>query len=84
MYFNSNHCLGSHEHIQNCRKWDTEIKLQLLTFSAMCQNLARTVSVYELPLVNQNNFSLFIFLFFLHQAGLIHLLFLAEVFSEDL
>lgn len=84
MYFNSNHCLGSHEHIQNCRKWDTEIKLQLLTFSAMCQNLARTVSVYELHLVNQNNFILFIFHFFLHQAGLIHLLFLAEVFSEDL
>lgn len=55
MYFNSNHCLGSHEHIQNCRKWDTEIKLQLLTFSAMCQNLARTVSVYELHLVNQNS-----------------------------
>uniref|UniRef100_A0A8C4LE19 Phosphatidylinositol 4-phosphate 3-kinase C2 domain-containing subunit alpha n=1 Tax=Equus asinus asinus TaxID=83772 RepID=A0A8C4LE19_EQUAS len=42
----NNHCLGSHEHIQNCRKWDTEIKLQLLTFSSMCQNLARTVSVY--------------------------------------
>ncbi|XP_029812515.1 phosphatidylinositol 4-phosphate 3-kinase C2 domain-containing subunit alpha isoform X2 [Suricata suricatta] len=38
----NNHCLGSHEYIQNCRKWDTEIKLQLLTFSAMCQNLART------------------------------------------
>ncbi|KAL2806409.1 phosphatidylinositol 4-phosphate 3-kinase C2 domain-containing subunit alpha isoform 3 [Daubentonia madagascariensis] len=38
----NNHCLGSHEHIQNCRKWDTEIRLQLLTFSAMCQNLART------------------------------------------
>ncbi|XP_008588392.1 PREDICTED: phosphatidylinositol 4-phosphate 3-kinase C2 domain-containing subunit alpha-like, partial [Galeopterus variegatus] len=38
----NNHCLGSHEHIQNCRKWDTEIKLQLLTLSAMCQNLART------------------------------------------
>ncbi|XP_069327286.1 phosphatidylinositol 4-phosphate 3-kinase C2 domain-containing subunit alpha isoform X1 [Eulemur rufifrons] len=37
----NNHCLGSHEHIQNCRKWDTEIRLQLLTFSAMCQNLAR-------------------------------------------
>uniref|UniRef100_A0A8C4LDS6 Phosphatidylinositol 4-phosphate 3-kinase C2 domain-containing subunit alpha n=1 Tax=Equus asinus asinus TaxID=83772 RepID=A0A8C4LDS6_EQUAS len=40
----NNHCLGSHEHIQNCRKWDTEIKLQLLTFSSMCQNLARTVT----------------------------------------
>ncbi|XP_007515908.2 phosphatidylinositol 4-phosphate 3-kinase C2 domain-containing subunit alpha [Erinaceus europaeus] len=45
----NNHCLGSHEHIQNCRKWDTEIKLQLLTFSAMCQNLARTAEDDEMP-----------------------------------
>nr|XP_002721404.1 phosphatidylinositol 4-phosphate 3-kinase C2 domain-containing subunit alpha [Oryctolagus cuniculus] len=45
----NNHCLGSHEHIQNCRKWDTEIKLQLLTYSAMCQNLARTVEDDEAP-----------------------------------
>ncbi|XP_054517180.2 phosphatidylinositol 4-phosphate 3-kinase C2 domain-containing subunit alpha isoform X2 [Pan troglodytes] len=45
----NNHCLGSHEHIQNCRKWDTEIRLQLLTFSAMCQNLARTAEDDETP-----------------------------------
>uniref|UniRef100_A0A8C4LDY0 Phosphatidylinositol 4-phosphate 3-kinase C2 domain-containing subunit alpha n=1 Tax=Equus asinus asinus TaxID=83772 RepID=A0A8C4LDY0_EQUAS len=45
----NNHCLGSHEHIQNCRKWDTEIKLQLLTFSSMCQNLARTAEDDETP-----------------------------------
>ncbi|XP_014440083.1 phosphatidylinositol 4-phosphate 3-kinase C2 domain-containing subunit alpha isoform X2 [Tupaia chinensis] len=45
----NNHCLGSHEHIQNCRKWDTEIKLQLLTFSAMCQILARTAEDDETP-----------------------------------
>ncbi|XP_036181442.1 phosphatidylinositol 4-phosphate 3-kinase C2 domain-containing subunit alpha isoform X3 [Myotis myotis] len=45
----NNHCLGSHEHIQNCRKWDTEIKLQLLTLSAMCQNLARTAEDDETP-----------------------------------
>uniref|UniRef100_A0A8C5LJE9 Phosphatidylinositol-4-phosphate 3-kinase catalytic subunit type 2 alpha n=1 Tax=Jaculus jaculus TaxID=51337 RepID=A0A8C5LJE9_JACJA len=45
----NNHCLGSHEHIQNCRKWDTEIKLQLLTSSAMCQNLARTAEDDETP-----------------------------------
>nr|APD32935.1 Pik3c2a [Castor fiber] len=45
----NNHCLGSHEHIQNCRKWDTEIKLQLLTFSAMCQNLARIAEDDEIP-----------------------------------
>ncbi|KAM6133193.1 phosphatidylinositol 4-phosphate 3-kinase C2 domain-containing subunit alpha isoform 3-T3 [Phoenicopterus ruber ruber] len=36
------HCVGSHEYIQNCRKWDTEIKLQLLTHSVICRDLART------------------------------------------
>uniref|UniRef100_A0A8B9QNK7 Phosphatidylinositol-4-phosphate 3-kinase catalytic subunit type 2 alpha n=1 Tax=Apteryx owenii TaxID=8824 RepID=A0A8B9QNK7_APTOW len=36
------HCVGSHEYIQNCRKWDTEIKLQLLTHSVVCRDLART------------------------------------------
>uniref|UniRef100_A0A8C0FPH1 Phosphatidylinositol 4-phosphate 3-kinase C2 domain-containing subunit alpha n=1 Tax=Bubo bubo TaxID=30461 RepID=A0A8C0FPH1_BUBBB len=40
------HCIGSHEYIQNCRKWDTEIKLQLLTHSVICRDLARTVSIY--------------------------------------
>uniref|UniRef100_F7ILS1 Phosphatidylinositol 4-phosphate 3-kinase C2 domain-containing subunit alpha n=4 Tax=Simiiformes TaxID=314293 RepID=F7ILS1_CALJA len=45
----NNHCLGSHEHIQNCRKWDTEIRLQLLTYNAMCQNLARTTEDDETP-----------------------------------
>ncbi|KAF3829952.1 hypothetical protein GH733_001377 [Mirounga leonina] len=41
--------LQNHEYIQNCRKWDTEIKLQLLTFSAMCQNLARTAEDDKTP-----------------------------------
>uniref|UniRef100_A0A8C3J9F7 Phosphatidylinositol 4-phosphate 3-kinase C2 domain-containing subunit alpha n=1 Tax=Calidris pygmaea TaxID=425635 RepID=A0A8C3J9F7_9CHAR len=36
------HCIGSHEYIQHCRKWDTEIKLQLLTHSVICRDLART------------------------------------------
>ncbi|XP_051478598.1 phosphatidylinositol 4-phosphate 3-kinase C2 domain-containing subunit alpha isoform X3 [Apus apus] len=36
------HCVGSHEYIQNCRKWDMEIKLQLLTHSVICRDLART------------------------------------------
>ncbi|XP_064019697.1 phosphatidylinositol 4-phosphate 3-kinase C2 domain-containing subunit alpha [Pogoniulus pusillus] len=36
------HCVGSHEYIQNCRKWDTEIRLQLLTHSVICRDLART------------------------------------------
>ncbi|XP_067396787.1 phosphatidylinositol 4-phosphate 3-kinase C2 domain-containing subunit alpha [Emydura macquarii macquarii] len=38
----NNHCVGSHEYIQTCRKWDTEIKLQLLTHSVVCRDLART------------------------------------------
>ncbi|RXN01928.1 Phosphatidylinositol 4-phosphate 3-kinase C2 domain-containing subunit alpha [Acipenser ruthenus] len=37
------HCLGSHEYIQNCRKWDIEIKLQLLSQSTICRDLARVV-----------------------------------------
>ncbi|XP_041270898.1 phosphatidylinositol 4-phosphate 3-kinase C2 domain-containing subunit alpha isoform X3 [Onychostruthus taczanowskii] len=36
------HCIGSHEYIQSCRKWDTDISLQLLTHSGMCSDLART------------------------------------------
>ncbi|XP_042737833.1 phosphatidylinositol 4-phosphate 3-kinase C2 domain-containing subunit alpha [Lagopus leucura] len=36
------HCVGSHEYIQNCRKWDTEIKLQLVTHTEICRGLART------------------------------------------
>ncbi|XP_072475709.1 phosphatidylinositol 4-phosphate 3-kinase C2 domain-containing subunit alpha isoform X5 [Notamacropus eugenii] len=45
----NNHCLGSHEYIQNSRKWDTEIKLQLLTFDAMCRDLARTAEDDKTP-----------------------------------
>ncbi|XP_026562294.1 phosphatidylinositol 4-phosphate 3-kinase C2 domain-containing subunit alpha isoform X2 [Pseudonaja textilis] len=37
------HSVGSHEYIQNCRKWDTEIILQLLTNNNICRDLARTV-----------------------------------------
>ncbi|XP_058244023.1 phosphatidylinositol 4-phosphate 3-kinase C2 domain-containing subunit alpha isoform X2 [Hemibagrus wyckioides] len=36
------HSLGSHKYVQNCRKWETEIKLQLLTHSTMKRDLART------------------------------------------
>ncbi|XP_060131966.1 phosphatidylinositol 4-phosphate 3-kinase C2 domain-containing subunit alpha [Zootoca vivipara] len=36
------HGVGSHEYIQNCRKWDTDIKLQLLTRNVICRDLART------------------------------------------
>ncbi|XP_054631671.1 phosphatidylinositol 4-phosphate 3-kinase C2 domain-containing subunit alpha [Dunckerocampus dactyliophorus] len=37
------HSLGSHEYVQNCRKWENEITLQLLSHSTMRQDLARTV-----------------------------------------
>ncbi|NXX88644.1 P3C2A kinase, partial [Centropus bengalensis] len=43
------HCVGSHEYIQNCRKWDTEIKLQLLTRSVICRDLARTENDDKTP-----------------------------------
>uniref|UniRef100_UPI00398EF5A0 phosphatidylinositol 4-phosphate 3-kinase C2 domain-containing subunit alpha isoform X2 n=1 Tax=Pristiophorus japonicus TaxID=55135 RepID=UPI00398EF5A0 len=43
------HCLGSHEYIQNCRKCDTEIKLQLLSHSTICRVLARTADDDETP-----------------------------------
>ncbi|KAJ7998180.1 hypothetical protein DPEC_G00219920 [Dallia pectoralis] len=36
------HSLGSHEYVQNCRKWETEIKLQLLSQTTMRRDLART------------------------------------------
>ncbi|XP_041052806.1 phosphatidylinositol 4-phosphate 3-kinase C2 domain-containing subunit alpha [Carcharodon carcharias] len=45
----NNHCLGSHEYIQNCRKCDTEIKLQLLNHSTISRALARTADDDETP-----------------------------------
>uniref|UniRef100_A0A8C9WSY2 Phosphatidylinositol-4-phosphate 3-kinase catalytic subunit type 2 alpha n=1 Tax=Scleropages formosus TaxID=113540 RepID=A0A8C9WSY2_SCLFO len=43
------HSLGSHEYVQNCRKWETEIKLQLLSQSTIRKDLARTVSIVPGP-----------------------------------
>ncbi|KAF3855193.1 hypothetical protein F7725_023248 [Dissostichus mawsoni] len=46
------HSLGSHEYVQNCRKWENEITLQLLSLSTMRRDLARSaeddVSVIDL------------------------------------
>ncbi|KAG8438439.1 hypothetical protein GDO86_008934, partial [Hymenochirus boettgeri] len=42
------HCLGSHEYIQLCRKWDMEISLQLLSHSTVNRDLARTSNHYRL------------------------------------
>ncbi|KAF3706201.1 Phosphatidylinositol 4-phosphate 3-kinase C2 domain-containing subunit alpha [Channa argus] len=36
------HSLGSHEYVQNCRKWENEITLQLLCHSTMRRDLARS------------------------------------------
>ncbi|XP_040266447.1 phosphatidylinositol 4-phosphate 3-kinase C2 domain-containing subunit alpha [Bufo bufo] len=43
------HCLGSHEYIQMCRKWDTEIRLQLLCHRTVCRALARTAEDDKTP-----------------------------------
>ncbi|KAM4721293.1 phosphatidylinositol 4-phosphate 3-kinase C2 domain-containing subunit alpha [Rhinophrynus dorsalis] len=44
------HCLGSHEYIQLCRKWDTEISLQLLSHSTISRDLARTTEDDAAPI----------------------------------
>lgn len=36
------HSLGSHEYIQNCRKWENDITLQLLSVQTVKRELART------------------------------------------
>ncbi|XP_060694930.1 phosphatidylinositol 4-phosphate 3-kinase C2 domain-containing subunit alpha isoform X1 [Hemiscyllium ocellatum] len=43
------HCLGSHEYIQNCRKCDAEIKLQLLNRSTMSRAMSRMAEDDETP-----------------------------------
>uniref|UniRef100_A0A4W4FJG2 Phosphatidylinositol 4-phosphate 3-kinase C2 domain-containing subunit alpha n=1 Tax=Electrophorus electricus TaxID=8005 RepID=A0A4W4FJG2_ELEEL len=42
--------LGSHEYVQGCRKWETEIQLQLLAHTAIRRDLARTADDDEQPL----------------------------------
>uniref|UniRef100_A0A673A8A4 Phosphatidylinositol-4-phosphate 3-kinase, catalytic subunit type 2 alpha n=1 Tax=Sphaeramia orbicularis TaxID=375764 RepID=A0A673A8A4_9TELE len=41
------HSLGSHEYIQNCRKWENEITLQLLSHNTMRRDLARSSTQYK-------------------------------------
>ncbi|KAJ4938288.1 hypothetical protein JOQ06_002912, partial [Pogonophryne albipinna] len=41
------HSLGSHEYVQNCRKWENEITLQLLSHSTMRRDLARSYKTVE-------------------------------------
>lgn len=42
----SKHALGSHEYIQYCRKFDIDIRLQLMEQKAVRGDLARTVRVW--------------------------------------
>uniref|UniRef100_A0A8C5FJN3 Phosphatidylinositol-4-phosphate 3-kinase, catalytic subunit type 2 alpha n=1 Tax=Gadus morhua TaxID=8049 RepID=A0A8C5FJN3_GADMO len=44
------HSLGSHEYVQNCRKWESEIRLQLLSQSTMRRDLARTAEDESSPI----------------------------------
>lgn len=44
----SKHALGSHEYIQYCRKFDIDIRLQLMEQKAVRSDLARTVRVGEM------------------------------------
>ncbi|XP_016159570.1 PREDICTED: phosphatidylinositol 4-phosphate 3-kinase C2 domain-containing subunit beta [Ficedula albicollis] len=43
-FLQNKHALGSHEHIQHCRKFDTDIRLQLLRRQGVRRELARTAS----------------------------------------
>ncbi|XP_042268713.1 phosphatidylinositol 4-phosphate 3-kinase C2 domain-containing subunit alpha [Thunnus maccoyii] len=44
------HSLGSHEYVQNCRKWENEITLQLLSHSTMRRDLARNAEDDNAPI----------------------------------
>ncbi|XP_076842145.1 phosphatidylinositol 4-phosphate 3-kinase C2 domain-containing subunit alpha [Brachyhypopomus gauderio] len=44
------HSLGSHEYVQGCRKWETEIQLQLLAHSSIRRDLARTADDDAAPI----------------------------------
>ncbi|KAI1231018.1 hypothetical protein IHE44_0008458 [Lamprotornis superbus] len=43
-FLQNKHALGSHEHIQHCRKFDIDIRLQLLRRKGVRSELARTAS----------------------------------------
>ncbi|XP_055000246.1 phosphatidylinositol 4-phosphate 3-kinase C2 domain-containing subunit beta [Sorex araneus] len=43
-FLQNKHALGSHEYIQHCRKFDNDIRLQLMTRGAVRSDLARTVN----------------------------------------
>ncbi|XP_041326417.1 phosphatidylinositol 4-phosphate 3-kinase C2 domain-containing subunit beta isoform X1 [Pyrgilauda ruficollis] len=48
-FLQNKHSLGSHEHIQHCRKFDIDIRLQLLRRKGVRSDLARTASDDQSP-----------------------------------
>ncbi|XP_048184100.1 phosphatidylinositol 4-phosphate 3-kinase C2 domain-containing subunit beta [Corvus hawaiiensis] len=48
-FLQNKHALGSHEHIQHCRKFDIDIRLQLLRRRGVRSDLARTASDDQSP-----------------------------------
>ncbi|XP_066421430.1 phosphatidylinositol 4-phosphate 3-kinase C2 domain-containing subunit beta isoform X1 [Molothrus aeneus] len=48
-FLQNKHTLGSHEHIQHCRKFDIDIRLQLLRRKGVRSDLARTASDDQSP-----------------------------------
>ncbi|KAJ8340003.1 hypothetical protein SKAU_G00346360 [Synaphobranchus kaupii] len=44
------HSLGSHEYVQDCRKWEAEIKLQLLSQGTIRRDLTRTAEDDSAPI----------------------------------
>uniref|UniRef100_A0A8C3WST5 Phosphatidylinositol-4-phosphate 3-kinase catalytic subunit type 2 beta n=1 Tax=Catagonus wagneri TaxID=51154 RepID=A0A8C3WST5_9CETA len=48
-FLQNKHALGSHEYIQHCRKFDIDIRLQLMEQKAVRSDLARTVNDDQSP-----------------------------------
>ncbi|NWR76782.1 P3C2B kinase, partial [Centropus unirufus] len=48
-FLQNKHALGSHEYIQHCRKFDSDIRLQLMKRKAVRSDLARTVNDDQSP-----------------------------------
>ncbi|CAM4663998.1 unnamed protein product [Lepidochelys olivacea] len=48
-FLQNKHALGSHEYIQHCRKFDIDIRLQLMKRKAVRSDLARTVNDDQSP-----------------------------------
>lgn len=48
-FLQNKHALGSHEYIQHCRKFDINIRLQLMEQKAIRSDLARTVNDDQSP-----------------------------------